>query len=319
MPAAARQSVVPLARPGFTLVELTVVIAICALLAGLLLSASGAVREFGRRVRCGKQAGQLVVAQNSYAAQCAQRGLPDVYVRGVEGFTGPGYFDSDMNARTNPSRAMLWLARKGFFDGLAGLACPSDPFLAVLDGDAGKLRPEDRDLHGGGPLVEGTPVPSAGAWASPRSAAVTETGHTFFSYSMQAGNMNRMIGPNPLMSSRLPLFSDRNPWCEGVAAASGGAVVSQPDLNPEGNTFNHGREGQTVAFADGRVGFADSARSIEIPLTPRPGAAIGYDYLYDARAPSPNPKTVTTADGRCPPTSVNGASRSPNMTAWLVD
>jgi prepilin-type N-terminal cleavage/methylation domain-containing protein len=310
-----------LRRDGYTLIELLVVIGIIALLAALLMPALAAVREQARRAKCGKSAAQLVLAQQAYAADRNQRGETEGFLRGVEGFTGPGYTDADALIRTNASRAYVWMAKKRFIDSLSALACPSDPFVAPLDADGTGLGPADLDLHGGGPLEEGTPVPAPGPWASPASVAATEAGHTFFSYSMQAGSALTLAAPHPRMSTRIPLFGDRNPWCPGVAAANGNQPVADTatGINPEGNTFNHGQAGQNVAFVDGRVVFLDSARSLDIPMTPRPGTGLGYDYLYDSRAPTAQPKSVTIADGRCPPISVMGANRSPNLTSWLTD
>lgn len=307
-------------RQGLTLLELLVVVAVITLLAAILLPALASIRELGRRAKCGKSAAQLATAQNAYAADCNVKGRPEAYVRGVEPLTGAGAFSgSDRLVRTNASRAYVWLVRAGFVDSLNALACSSDPFVAVLDGSAGSLRTSDEDLHGAGPLVEGSPVPAGTGFAAPGSPAMTESGRTFFSYSMQAGNPDTRFGPRPGMHPKVPLFGERNPWCSGVAAASGGAPVTQAGDNPEGNPFNHNRDGLTVAYTDGRSAFLPSARMLEIPLARGAGAAMGYAYAYDTRPPTPDVKTITAADGRCPPVDTWSGNRSPNLTVWLVD
>lgn len=66
-------------RPGFTLVELLVVIAVIALLIGLLAPGLGGAREAARLVRCGANQRQLGAAWAMYAGDFHDRVMPTAY------------------------------------------------------------------------------------------------------------------------------------------------------------------------------------------------------------------------------------------------
>jgi hypothetical protein len=199
------------------------------------------------------------------------------------------------------------MAKQGLLDTLQTLSCPGDPFVAVLDAPGKRFGPLDTDIP-----EEGKPVTSPSGWASGGSPAERESGHTYMSYSMQSGSAVQQAMLHPYMSARIPVAAERNPWC--VSAVLG--LVSPIDGSAAGNAWNHNREGQTIAFADGHTDFLADARMLEIPPGPTLTAATGaFSYLYDDGTPSPTGGNLPS--GRCVPPGT--PARTVNFTAWLTE
>jgi hypothetical protein len=115
------------------------------------------------------------------------------------------------------------------------LACPADPFVAVLDGPYGSLDTATVDLP-----QEGKTSTSPAAIALPSSPALIEPGHTYFSYSMQAGSADPAAHLGPKMSRFLPVIGERNPFDEPALEFSGDPTEG----SEAGNSFNRAAGGE---------------------------------------------------------------------------
>jgi prepilin-type N-terminal cleavage/methylation domain-containing protein len=304
-------------RRAFTLVELLVVIAIIALLAAILLPALSRVREHARRAKCSKQTNQIVVAQNSFSAGRAGS-RPDAYVVGeLDSRSNPILNSGSMPPRveSDNSKAFIQLARRQLIDQLLALTCPSDPFVAPLDITGTAIPVGEVDFP-----VERVIAPAG--WSSPGSSAAAETGHTWFSYSMQTVGSSRYASMSPRMDAKVPVVADRNPWI--VQSASLGLPNTPTQESLQGNTWNHNREGQLLAYQDGHAFFLEDARALEVPRNPVDNTqGVGYDYIYDQEViaqtqPVSAPATPTSIPGRSTFSYITGGTPA-GWTVWLTD
>lgn len=306
-------------KKGFTLVELLVVIAIIALLAALLLPALSRVRELSRRTKCGKNANQVVTSQNAWATAANQKGQPERFIQGTESectvggaptITNQGGMGVLLNS-VDATRAFVLMGKKKFFDNLAGISCPSDPFVAVLDAPGDNLDTTTVDLP-----AESSNGTAPSAFASPGSPALVEPGHSYWSYGMQTGNQNVRAHLGPKLIAKLPVIAERNPWGTFLTSLGGSPTG---DAVVTGNSFNHNREGNTVSFTDGRNTFLEDARALEVPLTAGTGSSanLGYDYIYSADTVNMTAPGITSPTGHAP---VEGNAHHTNVwTSWIVD
>jgi prepilin-type N-terminal cleavage/methylation domain-containing protein len=301
------------ARKGFTLVELLVVIAIIALLAALLLPALARVRELSRRSKCGKLANQIVTAQNAYAAGQNQKGQPESFVRGAEAGTN---VTNATTADSDHSRSYPFLAKKGFIDQLNALACPSDPYVAVLDGSGASLSTTgDYDLAGTSAPQEGTAISGNSNFCTTSSVAATEGGHTYFSFSMQKAASVQQASIGPKMNPKIPVVGERNPWIvkTNISSVIADAVT---DASVAGNSWNHNREGNTVSYTDGHNLFLAEANQAECPVSAKTGSQLGFDYIYDDVTPVTTVPTVATVT---PPTAGSKNTGTGVFGVYLID
>ncbi len=120
------------ARRAFSLVELLVVIAVIALLTGLLLPGLSASRESARHTACTSRLRQLITAWTMYADSHKERVMPLAYWSAADIGSGPQVFwwGTHGDSTTPPDHARGFIAP--FLD--AGLArgsvfeCPSQPW-----------------------------------------------------------------------------------------------------------------------------------------------------------------------------------------------
>ena len=239
--------------------------------------ATAVVRDIARRSRCAQNTAQIAISQKLWANASVQKGQPARYIQGTEAEAAVGGIlaTAPLVESTDPSRAYTLMHKRKFFDNLVGLACPADPFVAVLDAPGDCIdtltvdMPEELKF---GPAT----------FASPGSPAMTELDHTFFSYSMQAGSRDKAAHLGPAMSGFLPVVGERNPY-DAITTHLGGDPAEGSEA---GNSFNHNRRGGSFAFKDGRAEWLADARR-ELPRTAGGETPDGWDYLYDDRAPSP--------------------------------
>lgn len=112
----AHRSGISLVRDGFTLVELLVVMAVIALLMGLLIPSLSAARDTARTTKCSSNLRQIGVGMLAYAASS-------------RGYFSSGRFDNRTNSGPGPIDKAGWLADavNGEYCIPGNLLCPTNP------------------------------------------------------------------------------------------------------------------------------------------------------------------------------------------------
>lgn len=252
-------------RPGFSLVELLVLLAILVVLVSIFVPFLLRARETERRVRC---TDNLRVIQNALKAYATANGnnLPRVTYEpgrnptGYVAYTGADSADPfarGSGVRANDATASLWLLVRAGLVGPERFVCPS------TDDSVSPQPAEQRSNFAGRDHL-------SYSYASPFSAAPGYRLNT------------------DLLKFDFAVLGDMNP------GTGGGDDVTAPGHDADAfalaraNSNNHGGSGQNVLYADGHVQFQP---------TPYAGVGTGAlrDNFYTALATTPLPEGAEPA------------------------
>jgi type II secretory pathway pseudopilin PulG len=280
-------------RPGFTMVELLVIVLIFLLLMSIFIPFVRKTRERDHRVRCQSNLREIGAAFQKYAkanAGAFPRVVHDAVNNpgGYFAYSGPyapNPFAGDGRVAANDVTASLWLLVRGGYASPAVFVCPSSSDYAD-------------------PLTDAMGKPTAAtersnfkrarnlsySYASPFSAAA---GYKF----------------NEYLPSDFVLVADKNP------GKSWGSDVTGPAFNApllelaKANSFNHQRAGQSALYADMHVEFKQS-----------PYCGFGY---YATGSAGDNIYTVLSArplaDQPTPDVTIRGLLGAEYGPAWRAD
>lgn len=287
-------------RPGFTFLELLVVLAIVAILLTIFIPYAQSWREANRRVQCLNNLGQIRAALWAYGDQYGKVGsterwfprvrydeaaLPEGY-RAYTGADDPDPFAADSSVLPNDVTASLWLlVRTKLITDTGVFVCPSSS--------------DSRDL-----LVD-----AAGRAVDARQRGNFRLPENLsYGYAHPFGN-----APDYRLVDTLPggfvLMADKSP------GTGRGAVLEVQHDEPivsraRANTRNHGGAGQNVLYADGSVRWRAHV-FVGVGLTG--GGASDGDNIFTALASTP------IISGTPPPANAPGVFRPTVVPAWNHD
>jgi len=252
---------------GFTLVEILIVIAIISLLVSILTPAVIWAQEEARRVKCKSQLRQIVTACKAYAGNNKDRWpnafTPDSTRSDVlpdEPGTGGGLRGpniDDERKGTDNEDDVVNSSSASLWLLAAGGYVPAEIFVCPSTADEADIIRNPDEVRD---------------FLSRR--------HCSYSYQCLLG------GRRIRASWSLAVVADRSPFFDPRETTD----------DPEAGSFNHWREGQNVAFADGRVVWM-----------PRPYHEASGDWIYLARRGKDDDDPGDVPDGETVPLSSEDA------------
>lgn len=275
------------ARPGFSFIELLVVIGIIVILLSIFVPYVSKVREQDHRARCAENLRTIMTALRIYAA--GHHGdfprviydpahNPDGYVC-YSGPHVPDPFARDSQVRPNDVTASLFLLVRNGLAKPISFICPSTNDDPEMDAHPEHWK-EHSNFSSGWHLSY--------SYASPFSSAA--------GYKL-----------NDYLPADFALMADKNPGISPDGSNVGAPSWDSPPFQMEqANSRNHRRVGQNVLYTDGHVQFQTT-----------PYCGVGHDAerdnIYTALQRTPVPK------GQNPPANAKGFIGHDIGPAWERD
>lgn len=222
---------------GASLVEVTVVVGIIALLIGILIPTAQAVRHQSFITQCASHLQQLGAAMRMYVDE--NRSLPrTTYAPGAPLTAGTGIKSADPfgidGPLPNDVTASIHLLRRTQKLEASLFVCPfSEPERAIVDPADARRRSNFTDYRANLGYSFAVPYPAEGA-SMPR--------------------------PSRLLSKSNILAADINPGLAGLDDNVALPTLRSPSrLQTMANSANHAKDGQNVLYGDGHVDWVTSA------------------------------------------------------------